>query len=125
MEKELLETLLARKSKLEKELSHLDALITIHQADLPRGELRIIPQTKPARVRGVYKAAKKAVELFSSEPFDKNQLLQKVVEIDEDFANKISAANIRNALRLMTQKGIIRVETAASATKCATYVRAA
>lgn len=80
---------------------------------------------KQARVRGVLAAARKAVDQLGG-PFDKNQLLAKLVEIDAEFVHKaITGSNIRNALRLLTQAGVIRVEQAATATSCAKYVKAA
>lgn len=124
MRQELLENLWAHKRELEEELAHVNALIRSHPY-LPRSEFRIISKTKRTRVRGVLAAARKAVEQFS-EPFDKNQLLAKLVEIDQDFANKrISGASIRNTLRLLTQDGIIKVQSEATATSCAKYVKAA
>src|SRR5437016_2954952 len=101
MQPELLDGLLVHKRELEEELAHVDALIRKHQANSSKGELRVMPRMKRPRVRGVLAAARKAVDHFS-EPFDKNQLLAKLIEIEKDFANKkISGANIRNTLRLL------------------------
>ena len=86
---------------------------------------RLLLKPKPKRVRGVLAAARRAIEQFSG-PFDKNQLLEKLVEIDEEFAHKkITGSNIRNALRSLTQDGVIKVESEATATSCAKYVKAA
>ena len=127
---DLLEALLSRREKVLTELTQLDALIATYKNEPSRAELKSIPQlklqtkTKQPRVRGVLAAARKAIEQLSS-PFDKNQLLAKLVEIDEEFAHKkITGANIRNALRLLTQDGVIKVESEATATTCAKYVKA-
>jgi hypothetical protein len=125
MQQALLDGLLAHKRELEEELVHVEALIRKHQASASKGQLKMMPRTRQPRVRGVLAAARKAVDLFS-EPFDKNQLLEKLREVDEDFAHKkISVANIRNTLRLLTQDGIIRVQSEATATTRATYIKAA
>jgi len=94
------------------------------------GELKAMPhpvremKTKAPRVRGVLAAARKAIEQLPGS-FDKNQLLAKLVEMDPEFAHKrISAANIRSALRLLTQDGVIKIESEATATSCARYVKA-
>ncbi|HKV37258.1 MAG TPA: hypothetical protein VJP89_23145 [Pyrinomonadaceae bacterium] len=132
--------LLALKKDLEEKLFHvntllfhldaLDALIKKDESGPPKGELKMMPlpeqrvEIKKARVRGVLAAAKRAIEQFSG-PFDKNQLLAKLIE-DEEFAHKeITGSNIRNALRLLTRDGIIKVESGATATSCAKYVKAA
>jgi len=82
-------------------------------------------KTKRPRVRGVLAAARKAVDQLSG-PFDKNELLAKLIEIDQNFAHKkVTGSNLRNALRLLTQNGVIKVESEATATSCAKYVKAA
>lgn len=122
--------LLAHKREVDEELGHLNALIMKYQSSSSKGELKMMPprpriNTKRPRVRGVLAAARKAIEQLSG-PFDKNQLLAKLIELDEEFAQKkITGPNIRNALRLLTQDGVIRVENEATATKCAKYVKAA
>ena len=108
---------------------HLNALITKHESGSARGELKVMPprplKTKKTRVRGVLAAARKAIELLP-DPFDKNQLIAKLIELDEEFARKkITNSNIRNTLRLLTQDGVIRVESEATATSCAKYIKAA
>lgn len=117
--------LLAQRQDLDEELTHVDALIGKHQVISARGELKIMRLTRPRRVRGVLAAARKAIEQFS-EPFDKNQLLAKVIEIDIELAHKkITGANIRNTLRLLTQDGVIKVQCEATAKTCAKYIKAA
>jgi hypothetical protein len=118
-------------SELEVELSHLNFLIAKYEGSPAKTELRQMPMPRlllkpqPKRVRGVLAAARKAIEQISG-PFDKNQLLAKLVEMDEEFAHKkITGSNIRNALRLLTQDGVIKVESEATATSCARYVKAA
>jgi len=125
------EELLSHRQELDEELVHVNALIVKYQSASSKGDLRMMPkpksqtEIKQPRVRGVLAAAKKAVEQLS-DPFDKNQLLAKLVEIDGEFAHKkITGPNIRNALRLLTQNGVIRVESAATATKCAKYKKVA
>ena len=127
---DLVKALLLRRERVLAELSQLNALIAIYQNEPSKAELRSMPQLKlqtnpkPPRVRGVLAAARKAIEQLPS-PFDKNQLLAKLVEIDEEFAHKkVTGANIRNALRLLTQDGAIKVASEATATTCAKYVKA-
>ena len=127
-----LDRLMAQQRELEEELVHWNALITKHDnGGAVKGELKMMPPPKPrpkttkTRVRGVLAAARKAVEEFSG-PFDKNQLIAKLIELDGDFAHKkITGSNIRNTLRLLTLNGVIKVESAATARSCAKYVRAA
>lgn len=116
---------LAQQRELKNELIHLNALIKKYKSGSPKGELKLMPPpSKAPRVRGVLAAARKAVEQISG-PFDKNQLLA-MIERDEEFAHKkITGSNIRNALRLLTQGGVIKVESEATATSCAKYVKAA
>ena len=115
---------LAQQRELETELIHLNALIKKYKSGSSKGELKLMTPKTRTRVRGVLAAARKAVEQLSG-PFDKNQLLA-MIERDEEFADKkITGSNIRNALRLLAQDGVIRVESEATATSCAKYVRAA
>ena len=119
---------LARREELLIELRQLNALIATYQSGAPKMESnpkpRLIPPKQP-RVRGVLAAARKALEQLP-DPFDKNQLLQKLVELDEEFTHKrISGANIRNALRILTQEGVIRITSEATATTCAKYKKVA
>jgi len=118
-------------SELEVELSHLNFLIAKYEGSPTKADLRQMPipklvlMPKPKRVRGVLAAARKAIEELSG-PFDKNQLLAKMMEMDEEFAHKkITGSNIRNALRLLMQDGVIKVESEATARTRAKYVRAA
>jgi hypothetical protein len=127
--KDLIEGILLRRESLLAELGHLNNLLAIYQNEPSKAESKSMPQLKlqskpkPPRVRGVLAAARKAIEQLPS-PFDKNQLLAKLVEINEEFADKkVTGANIRNALRLLTQEGVIKVESEASATTCARYVK--
>jgi hypothetical protein len=127
---DLLEALVSRRQQVLAELTQLDTLIAIYTNQPPRAELKSMPQlklltnTRQPRVRGVLAAARKAIEQLPT-PFDKNQLVAKLIEADEDFAHKkITGANIRNALRLLTQDGVIKVESEATATSCAKYVKA-
>ena len=136
MQPELLDSLLSRREEvltskraLEQELDELNALITRYQSGSSKEELRTRSQLRELnnprqpRVRGVLAAARKAIEQLPS-PFDKNQLLTKLRE-DEEFADKkITAANVRNALRMLTQQKIIKVKRNATATSCAMYIRA-
>jgi hypothetical protein len=120
--------LFAQKLELEEELFHLNALIMKYESGSSKGELKVMPprlKAKQPRVRGVLAAARKAVEQLSGS-FDKNQLLAKLIELNEEFARKkITGASIRNVLRLLTQDGVIKVESEATATSCAKYVKAA
>lgn len=107
--------LLSQRREIEEELSHLNALIMRYESGSP----------KQPRVRGVLAAARKAVQQLQ-DPFDKNQLIEKLKEIDGGFATReISGSNIRNALRLLTEDGVIRKEREATSTSCAKYVKAA
>ncbi len=122
----LFDLLLARREELLIELRQLNTLIANYQKGAEKVESkskpRLIPP-KPPRVRGVLAAARKAVEQLA-DPFDKNQLLDKLVEIDEEFTRKrITGANIRNALRLLTQEGVIQITNEATATTCAKYTK--
>lgn len=121
------DSLLATKLALDNELEQLDALIASYESKIPRSTLTVMQPLrlqKPARVRGVLAAARKAVSQLDG-PFNKNQLLAKLIEVDEDFVHKrITDSNIRNALRLLTQAGVIKVEKKATATTCARYVKA-
>ena len=127
----LVNALLARRERVLVELHQLDALLATYQNESSKTELKSTlqllqakPKPKPPRVRGVLAGARKAIDQLES-PFDKNELLAKLVELDEDFARKkITGANIRNALRLLTQDGVIKVESEATATSCAKYVKA-
>jgi hypothetical protein len=135
MQPDLLENLLSRREEvltskraLEQELDELNALITRYQSGSSKEELRTrsplreLNEPKQPRVRGVLAAARKAIEQLPG-PFDKNQLLTKLRE-DEEFADKkITAANVRNALRMLTQQKMIKVKRNATATSCATYIR--
>lgn len=119
--------MLTSKRALEQELDELNTLITRYQSGLSKEELRTTSQLqeliKTPRVRGVLAAAKKAIQDLP-DPFNKNELLTKLRE-DEYFADKkITAANIRSALRILAQKKIIVVSSNATATTCATYVKA-
>ena len=121
--------LVSQRDEIETRISYLDELINDHECGSPRGELTVIQsrsrvERKPPRVRGVLAAAKRAIDQFSG-PFDKNQLRAKLQE-DAEFANKqITASNIQNAIRSLKETGVIRVESEATATKCAMYVKAA
>lgn len=128
---DFLNALLSRREQVLVELNRLNLLIATYQNESSTPESKSPPQLKPQittrqpRVRGVLAAARKAIDQLSG-PFDKNMLLAKLVEIDEGFAHKkITGANIRNALRLLTQDGVIKVESKATATTCAKYVKAA
>jgi hypothetical protein len=128
---DMLNVALARKERLLAELRVVNATIAFYQNEPTKAESKSVPQLKlqikpkKPRVRGVLAAARKAVDQLPS-PFDKNQLLKKLVEIDGEFAQKtITGANIRNALRLLTQAGVIKVASEATATTCAKYVKAA
>jgi hypothetical protein len=117
-------------AELDEELGHVKALIMTYESASSKRELRMMPKPKmqivikQPRVRGVLAAAKRAIEELP-EPFDKNQLLEKLKQ-DEVFADKeITGPNIRNALRLLTQSGVLRVESPATATQCAKYKKVA
>jgi hypothetical protein len=128
---DLVKGLLRRRERVLAELSQLNSMIAIYQNEPAKAELKSMPQfklqtkTKQPRVRGVLAAARKAIEQLPPGPFDKNQLLEKLAEIDEEFAHKkVTGANIRNALRSLTQEGVIKVESEATATTCAKFVKA-
>src|SRR5262249_49198925 len=118
--------LVSQQLEIERRISYLDEEINDNEGDSSKGELIGLPtrdETRQRRVRGVLAAARRAIDQFSG-PFDKNQLLAKLKE-DEGFAGKeISASNLRNAIRLLKENGIIKVEKEATATKCATYIKA-
>jgi uncharacterized damage-inducible protein DinB len=120
----------AQQDALQKVLSHLDQAIKLYEdAFDPQqaSEIVLLPppvKTKRPRVRGVLAAARKAIEEMSG-PFDKNQLLEKLQREAGFSDKKITRNNIRNALRLLTQDGVIKVESEATAKSCAKYVRAA
>ncbi|HET6977695.1 MAG TPA: hypothetical protein VFI24_15295 [Pyrinomonadaceae bacterium] len=125
---DILNAALARKEIVLAELNILDATIKYYQKST-KAESKSVAQLvkiKPKpRVRGVFAAARKAIDQLQGQ-FDKNQLIEKLVEIDGEFAHKkITGANIRNALRLLTQSGVIKVASEATATSCAKYVKAA
>lgn len=127
---DLLNALLSRREQVLAELNQLNALIATYQNESSKAELKSTPplklriKTKQSRVRGVFAAARKAIDQLPG-PFDKNQLLAKLVEIDEEFVHKkITGANIRNALRLLMKKGVIEIESKATATTCAKYIKA-
>jgi|KBSMisStaDraftv2_1062788.scaffolds.fasta_scaffold07306_11 hypothetical protein len=119
--------LVPQQQEIEKRLSYLAELIEYEEPGSSQGELIRLPsraKTKQPRVRGVFAAARRAVDQLSG-PFDKDQLLEKL-ESDAEFVDrKITASNIRNALRLLKKNGVIKVESEATATKSAKYVRAA
>lgn len=122
--------LMAQQREIKEELFHLNALIKRYESGSSKVEVKVTSllkprlKTKQPRVRGVLAAARKAIEQISG-PFDKNQLLA-MIERDEEFAHKkITGANIRNTLRLLTQDGVIKVESEATATSCAKYVKTA
>jgi hypothetical protein len=128
-EEELLNASLARRERVLAELSLLNATIAFYQNESTKAAsvspLKLQNKPKKPRVRGVLASARKAIDQLPS-PFDKNQLLEKLVEIDEEFAQKkITGANIRNALRLLTKAKVIKVASEATATTCAKYVKAA
>lgn len=119
---------LSRIRELEAYLDDLNKLITRHERSASRSTAkspRQLKQVRPKqpRVRGVLAAARKAIEQLPGS-FNKKQLLE-LVEMDQELAGKeISDANIRNALRILTNKGEIRVENSATPTTCAKYVKA-
>jgi sulfur carrier protein ThiS len=120
---DLLKDLLTRRERVLTELNQLNALIATYQNQSSKTEVKSMPPLrqikKQPRVRGVLAAARKAIDQLPS-PFDKNQLLAK---LDEEFTHKkITGANIRNALRLLTQEGVIKVHCEATATTCAQYL---
>ena len=119
------EDLVSQQLEIEKRISYLDELINDHEGDSTKGELIGLPSpVRSKRVRGVFAAARRVIDQFSG-PFDKYQLWEKLKE-DEEFAGKeISESNIRNALRLLKENGVIKIESEATATKRATYVKAA
>jgi hypothetical protein len=129
MRPELITLLKERKRELEDELGKVSALLDLYEDGSSKVESKIMSlptllKTKPPRVRGVLAAAKRAIEKLP-DSFDKNQLLD-TLQRDEEFANKtITPSNIRNTLRLLTQIGVIKVESEATATSCARYVKAA
>ena len=125
----LLKALQSRKERVLAELNQLNGLIATYQNAPSTTELKSTPQLKlhikpnQPRVRGVLAVARKAIDELP-DPFDKNQLLTKLVEIDEEFAHKrITGANIRNALRKLVQDKVIEVNSKATATTCAQYVK--
>jgi len=130
MPPELLAALKERQRELEDELEKVNALLEMYEGGSVKVESKLMSlprplKIKPPRVRGVLAAARKAIEQQLSGPFDKNQLLD-TLKRDKEFANKkITPSNIRNTLRLLTQIGVIKVESEATATSCAKYVRAA
>ena len=119
---------LSRIRELEAYLDELNALIKRHERSASESKVnspRQLRQVRPKqpRVRGVLAAARKAIERLP-DPFNKNQLLE-LVEMDQELAGKpISDANIRNALRILTTKGVIRVANSATPITCAEYVKA-
>lgn len=120
-------TLLEQLEELQQELVALDVLIARYQSTMPRGRLKVmLPlRTKQPRVRGVLAAARKAIDQFSG-PFNKNELLAKLIEMDNELGHKqITGSNIRNALRLLTQNGVIKIVDPATPTSCAKYIKAA
>lgn len=129
MRLELLAELKERKRELEDELEKVNALLTTYESGSARVEPRLMSlptplKTKPPRVRGVLAAARRAIEQLPG-TFDKNQLLD-TLQRDHEFADKkITPSNIRNTLRLLTQIGVIKVESEATATSCARYIKAA
>lgn len=119
---------LTRIRDLEAYLDDLNMLITRHERSASRSKAkspRQLKQVRPRqpRARGVLAAARKAIEQLP-DPFNKNQLLE-LVKMDQDLAGKkISEATIRNALRILTTKGLIRVADSATPITCAKYVKA-
>lgn len=119
---------LSRIRELEAYLDELNRLIARHERSASRSKVnspRQLRQVRPKqpRVRGVLAAARKAIEQLP-DPFNKNQLLE-LVEMDQELAGKeISDANIRNALRILTTKGVIKVANSATPITCAEYVKA-
>jgi len=125
MNRLVIQGLLDRKGELEEELIHLNFLIEKHYQSSATAELKLVPRRfHLRRVRGVLAATKEVVAELS-EPFDKNDVMIKLRSRDLEFARKISAENLRNALRLLAQEGTIEIHTAATSTSCAKYVRAA
>lgn len=119
---------LSRIRDLEAYLDDLNMLINRHERSASRSKVkspRQLRQVRPKqpRVRGVLAAARKAIEQLPDQ-FNKNQLLD-LVKMDQEFAGKkISDATIRNALRKLTTKGVIRVAHSATPLTCAEYVKA-
>lgn len=126
-QRKLFESLLNRREEVLIELRQLNALIATYQSGSLKTESelkpRLIPPKQP-RVRGVLAAARIAIKQLP-EPFDKYQLIEKLVENDKQFdARRITGANIRNALRILTQEGLIKISNEATATTCAKYKKA-
>ena len=118
---------MSQQLEIEKRISYLDELINGHEGDSTTGEVIGMPslvKIKQRRVRGVFAAARRVVDQFSG-PFDKNQLLEKLKEDGEFAGRTISESNVRNALRLLKENGVIKIESEATATRRATYIKAA
>lgn len=119
---------LTRIRDLEAYLDDLNGLISRHERSASRSkaksprQLKQVRPTKP-RVRGVLAAARKAIDQLPDQ-FNKNQLLELVKRDQELAGKKISDATIRNALRKLTTKGVIRVAHSATPLTCAEYVKA-
>ena len=76
---------------------------------------------KQQRVRGVLSAVREVVQGLR-EPFDKNDIMLKLKEKHPELAANVSAANLRNTLRLLSKNGDIKVEVDATSVTCAKYV---
>lgn len=135
MRRELIEELNKRKQELEDELEQVNNYLATLDA-YKNVSVRVEPEPskltsrptllkpKARRVRGVLAAAKRAIQELPG-PFDKYMLLDQLKRDDEFIGKTISSTNIRNTLRLLTQIGVIKIESEATATSCAKYVRAA
>ena len=119
--------LLAQQQEIQERLAVLDDQIDAYESGSAKAELKVLPsrvEPKQIRVRGVLAAARRAIDQLSG-PFDKDDLLAKL-KADAEFVDKeISVSNIRNALRILKERGVIKVENEATATSCARYVKAA
>lgn len=95
------------------------------KANSPRPDLTILsPKPKQRRQRGILAAARKAIDDMDG-PFDKDQLAEKLREVDEFSQREVSTRNLRNTLRSLTRAGVITVARRATPSTCAIYIKAA
>jgi len=84
---------------------------------------RAVPDaTKQRRIRGVLSSVREILPELP-DPFDKNDIMAKLWEKNSDLAGSVSAANLRNTLRILVKAGKINVEIEPTSTRCGRYSR--
>lgn len=75
--------------------------------------------TQP-RIRGVLSSVREILPELP-DPFDKNDIMARLRVSDSVFARSVTAANLRNTLRILVKNGEIKVEIEPTSRSCGKY----